>query len=292
MAADDSPETQEAAVEAALGWKEFLESIPPESEVVSVATDFKKTYSGNITYYNLENIPIQLYCDATDCESIMWFDWTAGNISARLGIWASQILRYTCRHCKHGWKVFAVYVKPLAETAVAAAKIGEYPPFGPPVPSRVISLVGGDRELFLRGRRAENHGLGIGAFAYYRRVVENQKNRIIGEIIKVAKKVGAKTEVIDALNAAMKENQFTKAVDSIKVALPESLLIDGHNPLKLLHSALSKGMHEQAESNCLGLAESIRLVLTDLAERIDAALKEQAELKSALSRLLQSKSEK
>jgi hypothetical protein len=38
------------------------------------------------------------------------------------------------------------------------------------------------------GRRAENQGMGIGAFAYYRRVVENQKNRIIAEIKRVAEK--------------------------------------------------------------------------------------------------------
>jgi len=46
----------------------------------------------------------------------------------------------------------------------------------------VITLIGPDREIFLRGRRAENQGLGIGAFAYYRRVVENQKGRIITQI--------------------------------------------------------------------------------------------------------------
>ena len=37
----------------------------------------------------------------------------------------------------------------------------------------------------MKGRRCGNLGLGIGAFVYYRRVVENQKSRILDEIIKV-----------------------------------------------------------------------------------------------------------
>ena len=63
---------------------------------------------------------------------------------------------------------------------------GEYdPPFGPPTPARVITLIGPDKEYYLKGRRAENQGMGIGAFSYYRRVVENQKNRIIDEVITI-----------------------------------------------------------------------------------------------------------
>jgi hypothetical protein len=132
--------------------------------------------------------------------------------------------------------------------------------------------------------------LGIGAFAYYRRVVENQKNRIIEEIVRVAKKVGAKPEVIQTLEAALKETQFSSAVESIKAGIPESLLIDGHNPLRLLHSALSRGLHEEDDAKCLELAQSIRVVLTELADRIGTILKEEAELKAAVSKILQEKS--
>jgi hypothetical protein len=64
-------------------------------------------------------------------------------------------------------------------------KLGELPVYGPPTPARLISLIGPDREIFLKGRRCGNLGLGIGAFVYYRRVVENQKSRILDEIIKV-----------------------------------------------------------------------------------------------------------
>jgi hypothetical protein len=165
-------------------------------------------------------------------------------------------------------------------------KLGELPLFGPPTPSRVISLIGPDRKIFLKGRRAEIQGLGIGAFAYYRRVVENQKNRILTEIGKVAARVGARAEDLEKLEAARHETQFSKAVEDVKAALPQILLIDGHNPLTLLHRALSEGLHAQTDEQCLELATSIRVVLTELAERIILALKDEAELKQAVTRLL------
>ena len=57
-------------------------------------------------------------------------------------------------------------------------------------------------------------------------------------------------------------------------------------PLTLLHPALSEGIHAKTDEECLELATSIRVVLIELAERIAAALKEEAELKSAVSRLI------
>src|SRR3954471_5188569 len=113
-------------------------------------------------------------------------------------------------------------------------KFGEYPVFGPPTPTRLMKLLGDDdRETFLKGRRCENQGLGIGAFAYYRRVVENQRNRILDEVIRACEKVRAPTSMIKTLEDAKKETQFTRAMDTVK-DMPEPLLIDGHhNPFTL-----------------------------------------------------------
>ena len=153
----------------------------------------------------------------------------------------------------------------------------------------MITLIGPDREYYLKGRRAENQGMGIGAFGYYRRVVENQKNRIIDEIIRVSEKIGAPKEMLADLLAAKNETQFSRAVDAVKHGIPPVLLVNGHNPLTLLHSALSEGLHEQTDEHGLELSTSIRVVLTDLAERLANALKDQAELNAAIGRLIRTK---
>ena len=168
-------------------------------------------------------------------------------------------------------------------------KFGESPGFGMPTPTRLLKLLGDQKDTFLKGRRCENQGLGIGAFVYYRRVVEHQKNRFLAEIISAAKLLNASGEQIAALEAAKDETQFTKAMTTVKDAIPEALLLRGHNPLTLLHSALSAGVHEHSDAECLELAQDIRIVLVDLAERLGQALKDDAELKDAVSRLLNRK---
>ena len=128
------------------------------------------------------------------------------------------------------------------------------------------------RVLARSRRRSENQGLGIGAFGYYRRVVENQKGRLIEEIAKVAKRLGADSAALDKFERAANETQFSKAIDDTKGAIPQWLLVNGQNPLTLLHSALSEGLHAQADEECLELATSIRVVLTELAERIKPSI--------------------
>lgn len=166
-----------------------------------------------------------------------------------------------------------------------AVKYGEIPTFGLPTPSRAITLIGPDKDLFLLGRRCENQGMGIGAFVYYRRVVENQKNRIFDEIIKVTKVISPNDKLLIELEAAKSETQFSRAVESIKHGIPQTLMINGKNPLLLLYSALSEGVHIDDDSQCLELATSIRVVLIEFAERVGHALKDEAELTEAVKRL-------
>ena len=165
-------------------------------------------------------------------------------------------------------------------------KFGEFPPFGPHVPSKLIELIGPDRDIFLQGRRCENQGLGIGAFAYYRRVVENQKNRILEKIVKVAQKLGTTQDTIDELNAAIEESQFKKALGMAKDVIPDRLFINNQNPILALHRVLSGGVHEFSDEQCLKLAKDVRMVLGALSERLSFVLKEDAEVESALSNLM------
>ena len=98
--------------------------------------------------------------------------------------------------------------------------------------------------------------------------------------------------MVEALEAAKAETQFTTAIDKVKPAVPEALLISGRNPLTLLHSALSQGMHAETDEECLELASSIRILLSELAERTTAVLKDSAELDKAVSRLMARKNKK
>jgi|HubBroStandDraft_6_1064221.scaffolds.fasta_scaffold12657_6 hypothetical protein len=269
-------------------FRSFLESTPPNS-VEQVSDLFGEgQYSGAGWLYPLRQPDIQLHCET--CEGPRNFQSIDDKTLFKDNTTQDLFLRYVCRNCRKTSKTYGVRVERGTGKAGAGLKFGELPAFGPHTPARVITLIGPDKDLFLRGRRAENQGMGIGSFSYYRRVVENQKGRIIAEIGRVAQKLGAKPVALDAFKRAEKETQFTKAIDEIKDGIPEVLRIGGHNPLTLLHAALSEGLHEHTDAECLEIAQEIRLVPTELAERISIALKEEAELQTAVSRLLSRKS--
>jgi hypothetical protein len=270
---------------------DFLTSTPPGDEE-QIHGLFAKHYSSSPSAPPLKvsEPDIKIYCANDKCQGARFFKATSTATVKFTSFkkYEDVYLDYECRNCGVSKKTFALRVVQADPSGNdgTATKFGEVPSYGPPVPSKVISIIGPDRDLFLRGRRAENQGLGIGAFAYYRRVVENQKGRLIEKIAEVAKKVGASPEALNAFKRAAKESQFSKAVEDVKLAIPQVLLIDGHNPLTLLHSALSEGLHAGTDEECLEMATSIRVVLTALSERISIALEDEAELKQALSALM------
>jgi hypothetical protein len=271
--------------EAPLPWHEFLANQgPPSKANVTCLGVQRPGYGGNAWW--VAGPDIILHCPNEQCGGERVFASISGweSLSDKPN-WIFRV--YQCRNCRRYAKTYALIVKEEGEAPSdgVAVKVGEWPAFGPPVPSKLMSLVGPDRELFLQGRRAENHGLGIGAVAYYRRVVEDQKNRLLDEVIKVGEKTQVDPAVIEVLRAAKEETQFSRAMDDVKDAIPPVLRIDGMNPFTLLHSALSKNLHNSTDEECLAVATSIRIVLTEMSERIAQVLKDQAELKAAVKRL-------
>jgi hypothetical protein len=269
---------------------EFLEGTPPNR--ISHISDLAEHKATNVGWRDVMRTPeIQLHCSSDDCNGVRFFRCISGAGRVLKETHEFIYLTYRCSNCQETSKTFSLAAKidEQGNSTGELYKFGEMPTFGPPTPPKLVKLIGPDRDTFLKGRRCENQGLGIGAFIYYRRVVENQKDRILNEIIKVSEKLSVPAERVDVLRKAVKETQFSKALDMAKDVIPESLLINGHSPILLLHSALSEGVHALSDEDCLELASSVRVVLGELSERLSQALKDEAELTRALSTLIHHK---
>jgi len=268
---------------------EFLENCPPNQ--VADISDIDSDIIHASDAFQLHTPELSLHCSSDLCNGTRIFRCIGGPHRVPRDKTYNIYLIYLCSNCRKIRKTYSIMVlldnfeheDSLSGTCI---KYGEMPRFGPPTPPRLLKLIGPDRDLFLQGRRCENQGLGIGAFTYYRRVIENQKDRVLGEIVRVATKIGANESDLSELNAAIAETQFSKALSSVKKGIPQTLLIDGQNPLALMHRALSEGIHGKSDHECLTLARSVRVVLAELSERISQALKDEAELKEAVSTLL------
>ncbi len=171
---------------------EFLESIPPNRTCyikdLSIETRRSSVHSEWLESI-LKTPEIQLHCSNNACNGLRFFRCTDNDHKSHMH-YEFYHLNYKCSNCQEYTKTFSLSAKVCGknETEGEIYKLGEFPVYGPPTPTRLLKLIGPDREIFLKGRRSENQGLGIGSFIYYRRVVENQKDRILREIIKVSLK--------------------------------------------------------------------------------------------------------
>jgi len=273
-----------------------LQDLPPGTylNVSKVLKKAIKGYSNTESFIAMDVPDLYLHCDNDTCKGVRYFTHSAfpyfdDNISVEESypFERSLSIEYNCRNCQQSLKTFFLIVYPIdgGDGTADVIKVGEYPFYGPSLPSKLISILGPDRDLFLKGRKCESMNLGIASFTYYRRVVENQKNRIIDIIISVLQKTNADSETIEKIKQAKKEVQFTKSINSIKNLLPKQLFINNHNPLILLHKALSVGVHNLDDKECLEYAHSIRMVLSEFSERVSEVMKDHNDLNSAINKL-------
>lgn len=259
-------------------WKEFLECVPP-GQWYAIKEALRRTRQGpNV----IDEPELNLYCNSDSCSRIMSFRCTTGDIYFEKE--RNAFLVYMCKNCDTDTKSFAIFLRSKPR-GYLAYKYGEFPNFGPPIPRKTLEILGSDRELYFNGHRSEIQGLGLGAFSYYRRVVENQKNKLFDTIIRVVNKTQRNQDLLAELEIAKKETQFKNAIDKIKSAIPESLLINGENPLTLLHDALSAGIHNDDDSECLVSATAIRTVLDEFLAKAFSVLKNDGEVAKAIGQL-------
>lgn len=264
---------------------ELLKSTPPGGPFA--VADF--TFTDSNDQWTLNQPAIQMYCYSESCMGYRFFDLSSSNHIHPATTVQYIFMTYKCRNCRRSPKTFALRamsVDPSSPSVVI--KMGEFPFFGSQLSPKLLTFLGADRDLFIQGQRAENSGFGFGAFSYYKKAVENQKSNLIREISKIAKQMGATEEAIHKFNQAENEAHFGQATAEIRNLIPQSLLIHGQNPLNLLHSALSEGVNAQNDADCLEVATSIRVILTELTERLSSALHDNGELSSAVNRLLNS----
>jgi hypothetical protein len=267
-------------------WVDFLENCPP-GRIARVTDGIE--YARSPSVVAVLAVPVlQLHCEEETCSTKMFYDSGYKRAFVHSRSDPNVFLVYTCRNCKRSVRTFAINIVADAadlKNGINAYKYGELPPFGPPTPSRVLKIIGPDQDLFLKGRRCESQGLGIAAFTYYRRVIEDQWARLLDEIIRVSTTMGAKFERTAALEAAKAEKIVTRSVELAKDAIPRILYVKGQNPIPLLYRALSVGVHDLSDGECLAFATGIRTLLADLAERMATVLKDDRELADAVSHL-------
>lgn len=134
-----------------------------------------------------------------------------------------------------------------------------------------------DRETnnwYYKGIKSYNEGFGIGSYAYFRRIIEK-------ELIKIFQEISLLPDADSKLNKLISEykekNQISTLYNDSFHLLPKSLQLLGENPLKLLYSLTSQGLHNLTEENCLENSDKIHKILNFVIKKI---YEEKSELSS------------
>ena len=126
---------------------------------------------------------------------------------------------------------------------------------------------------------------GIAAFAYFRRVVENNINGLLDLVQEDAKSSGVDTQVTAALAELRKSSPMNKKIEIANHALPKHLNPDGLNPLGRLYQVLSEGVHNFSEEECLKKAKETSVCLAYLVSELASRKENRTRFKGTVGRL-------
>ena len=130
-----------------------------------------------------------------------------------------------------------------------------------------------------------SHEYGVAAFAYFRRIVENNINRLLDFVHEDAQSSGSDKPTIDAIAELRKEAPMSEKIKVANLALPNHLKPDGLNPLGRLYQTLSEGVHGLSEEECLAKAKATSECLTYLVSELAYRKKHRARFKGIVGGL-------
>ena len=241
------------------------------------------------TLNGMEKVAINMFCD--ECGSNQTFQmineyWSGRNAVNYPTAGSIVQMRYRCTHCSHFEREFFVKISDDWESIM---KVGQFPAWDIKGNNDIEKLLGEHSSYFKRGLICESQGYGIGAFAYYRRIVEEIIDSLLDQISNLLSGE-EKQKYADALAKTKTTRVTAEKIELVKDLLPPILRPNNMNPLSTLHEVLSEGLHADADERCVQLAEAVRNVLVFLTNQIEVSTAAGKSFTESMKGLLDKKS--
>jgi hypothetical protein len=231
---------------------------------------------------------VDLFCQACDCLR-PFHDMRSRGAGSGTGTAASMLksgtsyFEYRCVTCRSE-KQYLVQHE-VGEDTVRLQKYGELP--RPPLyRDRVMQkFLKDDRENYQKATACLANGYGIGAFAYLRRIVENNIGRLLDLVQKETDATGGDPAVAAALADLKKDTPMIERIKVANSALPPHLKPDGLNPLGRLYQVLSEGVHAFSDAECLAQAQTASRCLAYLVNELTSRQAAREDFKRGISEI-------
>jgi len=262
--------------------KEFLEEYP-------LLRKFKAELPSKLDAYPKPSI--NMFC--RDCKSVQTFRmindyhefYRYSNVQAKD---EKVRLLYQCQSCEKFTRQFHIYISPNLDYCY---KFGQYPEWEIKMDRNLEITLDKHASTFRKGLVCESQGYGIGAFSYYRRITEIIIDELLDSITDLIEPE-KKSEYAIALENTKKTRVTQDKIDLVKDLLPNILKPNGINPLGVLHSELSEGLHAETDEECLENANHVRDILTFLINQIISSKESAKQFTTSMKTLLEKKSGK
>lgn len=196
----------------------------------------------------------------------------------------TSYFEFTCVTCRKERREFLVE-QVVEENIIKLQKYGELPRKALERDKVLQKFFSKDSEFYKKAVVCLSHGYGIAAFAYFRRIIENNIFKLLDLIKDEAENVTNKDEIFEALAELKKESPMSDKIKVANKALPEYLKPSGLNPLGRLYQVLSEGVHSLNDQECLEKASEIQECVKYLVSELSDRKKNQSRFKGMVGSL-------
>ena len=192
-------------------------------------------------------------------------------------------VEYNCAACE---KFKRTFILKFSENLDYVVKVGQHPPWDISISKNLEEILDKYSDTYKKGLVCESQGYGIGAYAYYRRIVEEIIDELLNSIEELIEKEDEKDKYKRGLEEVRKTTVAQSKIELVKDLLPSILTTSDMNPLAILHSKLSEGLHARTDEECLEIAEAIREALEFLINRVIENKKSAYKFTESMKKLL------
>lgn len=230
---------------------------------------------------------IDSYCDACQqsrpFQDLRSYGGGAGTAFKALASGTSYF-EFTCVSCRKQKHEFLVE-QIVTESEIKMQKYGELPRKKLDRDKALQKFFSDDSENYEKAIVCLSHGFGVAAFAYMRRIIENNIEKLLEMIKDDNNSTDNNSDVLSALEELKKQSPMSDKISIANNALPTYLQPDGLNPLGRLYQILSEGVHSLSDSECLDRANRIQSCLKYLISELGARKANRAKFKSMIGSL-------
>lgn len=245
--------------------KAFLETAPLYSW-----REFKKPL---VNRSNLRTKEIDAYCEVCD-QPRPFQDLRSSGSGSGMPINAlktgTSYFEFSCVSCKQSHRKYLVE-QVLDEDNIRLQKYGELPRSTLARNPVLQKFLKNDLDNYEKAVVCLSHEYGVAAFAYFRRIIENNIKRLLDLVQEDAQSSGGEQSILDAIAKLRKDAPMGEKIKIANLALPSYLKPDGLNPLGRLYQVLSEGVHSLSEEECLvkakATSECLIFLVSELASR-------------------------